>query len=53
MSSKQINSASRQHAIAVLGSDEFLKNRIAAKAIMEDFKAGVNWLKEQSTKATA
>ena len=39
--------------MTVLGAEQFTKNRIAAKAVMEDFKAGVKWLQEQSTKATA
>lgn len=43
----KINQAAKDHALSVLGEEQFKKNKEAVKSISEDFKAGVQWALNQ------
>lgn len=40
MEQKQINQEAKKHAQTILGAEQYSKNKLAAKSIEEDFKAG-------------
>jgi hypothetical protein len=44
---KQVNEAAKAHAKLQLGEAQFSTNKNAARAIGDDFKAGVRWAQEE------
>ncbi|WP_374949596.1 hypothetical protein [Mucilaginibacter sp.] len=40
---RKINAAAKQHALSVLGKEQFSKNKDAVRSITEDFKSASEW----------